>query len=73
MLTCLVLAGSLWIGDYNKMFPTQGAFYFHKFQDTIKIYGVGGDRHGSFVIPREMRGETIMNVFENCSKESAGD
>tara|TARA_B110000495_G_C22633366_1_gene376568 strand:- start:153 stop:368 length:216 start_codon:yes stop_codon:yes gene_type:complete len=66
MLTCLVIAGSLWIGDESKMFPTQGAFYFHKFQQTIKIYGVGGDRHGSLIIPKEYDGDTIMKVFNNC-------
>jgi len=69
MLTCLIIAGSLWIGDEQIMFPTQGSFYFHKFQETIKIYGKGGDRHGSFVIPKEMRGETITEVFENCTSE----
>ena len=30
MLTCLIVAGSLWIGDDTRMFPTQGAFYFIK-------------------------------------------
>ena len=67
MLTCLIVAGSLWIGDEKIMFPTQGSFYFHLFQDTVKVYGIGGPRHGSFVIPKEIDGETIAEVFENCA------
>lgn len=71
MLVCLVIAGSLWIGDEKLMYPTQGSFYFHKFQDTIKIYGNGGDRYGSFVIPKEFKNEnTISGVFQKCSEKN---
>jgi hypothetical protein len=70
MLTCLIVAGSLWIGDENKMFPTQGLFYFHKFKDSIKVYSHNGSRYGSFVIPKNLKGETIMEVFENCANKS---
>ena len=69
MLTCLVIAGSLWIGDYNKLYPTQVAFYFHKFQQVIKIYGAGGNRHGSLTIPKEYKAESIAEVLKKCSED----
>tara|TARA_Y100000385_G_scaffold268616_1_gene305834 strand:- start:2030 stop:2248 length:219 start_codon:yes stop_codon:yes gene_type:complete len=72
MLTCLVIAGSLWIGDMNILYPTQGAFYFHKFQQTVRVYESGG-RMGAFVIPKSMDAPTLGEVFENCSKEKRGD
>ena len=68
MLLCLVISGQLWIGDSQRLFPTQGDYYFHKFQDSITIYSVGGIRRGSVAIPKEMNGETIAEVFTNCSK-----
>jgi len=68
MLTCLIVAGSLWVGDESRMFPTQGSYYFHRFKETIKVYGADGARYGSFIIPKEFDGETIMTVFKNCSK-----
>tara|TARA_B100001093_G_C26027912_1_gene676692 strand:- start:15 stop:239 length:225 start_codon:yes stop_codon:yes gene_type:complete len=73
MLTCLVISGSLWIGDANIMFPTQGTFYFHKFQQNIRVFASGGSRHGGFIIPDEFDAETIGGVFEKCSKEKSGD
>ena len=73
MLTCLVISGSLWIGDANIMFPTQGTFSFHKFQQNIKVFAPGGSRHGGFIIPDEFDAETISGVFEKCSKKKSGD
>jgi len=73
MLTCLVIAGSLWIGDINILYPTQGTFYFHKFQQTVRVYGTTGDRYGAFVIPKSMNADTLGEVFEKCSKEKSGD
>jgi len=70
MLLCLVISGQLWIGDSQRLFPTQGDYYFHKFQDSITIYSVGGIRRGSVAIPKEMNGETIAEVFINCSKDT---
>ena len=73
MLTCLVIAGSLWIGDINILYPTQGAFYFHKFQQTVRVYGTNGDRYGAFVIPKSMNADTLGEVFKKCSEEEYGD
>jgi hypothetical protein len=55
------------------MFPTQGTFYFHKFQQNIRVFASGGSRHGGFIIPDEFDAETIGGVFEKCSKEKSGD
>ena len=72
MLTCLVIAGSLWIGDMNILYPTQGSFYFHKFQQTVRVYGPDG-RMGAFVISKDFDAPTLGEVFEKCSKEKIGD
>lgn len=70
MLLCLVISSQLWIGDSQRLFPTQGDYYFHKFQNSITIYSVGGIRQGSVAIPKEMNGETLAEVFINCSKDA---
>ena len=68
MLTCLIVAGSLWIGDDTRMFPTQGAFYFIKQRDVIIIYdNAKRTRTASFLIPKNVKGDTIKEVFENCN------
>jgi len=68
MLKCVIIASSLFLGDEARMFPAQGSFYFHKFQDSLKVYGANGTRYGSFVIPKKMQAETIEEVFKLCVK-----
>ena len=65
MLTCLVIAGSLWIGDDTQMFPTQGTYYFLKIRDSINVYTENG-RVTSFPIPKDLNGDNIKEVFANA-------
>ena len=55
---------------FTTSIPKQGDYYFHKFQNSITIYSVGGIRQGSVAIPKEMNGETLAEVFINCSKNT---
>ena len=73
MLTCLVIAGSLWIGDANILYPTQGTYYFHKFQQIVRVYNKDGSRMGSFDIPESIKSDTISEVFKKCSKEKGNE
>jgi len=67
MLTCLILAGSLWIGDDTRMFPTQGTYYFLKLRDSLNVYTENG-RVTSFPVPKDMNAETISEVIINVCK-----
>ena len=68
MLLCLVISGQLWIGDSQRLFPTQGDYYFHKFQDSITIYSVGGIRRGSVAIPKDLA--VALNASSSISEIS---
>lgn len=64
MLTCLVIAGSLWIGDDTRMFPTQGPYYFLKIRDSLNVYTSHG-RVTSFPISKDQKGNSIKELFAN--------
>ena len=38
MLTCVIIAANLYIGDALRIFPTQGNYYFLKQQHSIVVY-----------------------------------
>ena len=65
MLQCVIIAGLLFIGDDARMFPTQGAYYFHLMPSALSVYQ-DRNRVTGIPIPKEMRGETVQEVIGKC-------
>ena len=66
MLTCVIIAANLYIADTQKLFPTQGNYYFLKIQDSIVVY-TETKRISSMSIPKEFQADTVHEVFKLCA------
>jgi len=66
MLTCVIIAANLYIGDALRIFPTQGSYYFLKQQHSIVVY-TETKRISSLSIPKEFQADTIQEVFTVCA------
>ena len=66
MLTCVIIAANLYIADTQKLFPTQGSYYFLKQQDSIVVY-TETKRISSMSIPKEFQADTVHEVFTLCA------
>jgi len=69
MLTCVIIAANLYIGDALRLFPTQGSYYFLKQQQSIVVY-TQTKRISSLSIPKEFQADTIDEVFKLCSSNT---